>query len=183
MGRVFVISGPSGAGLKEIVGQVLDGRDDIGSVVPVTARKMKSGEQNGVGFWFYDLDGWNALKESGELLECTEFAGNDYGTSRRLVLEQLDAGKNVVLNLEVPRAAQLKANMPEAVCVYMAPASEDVLRSRYEATARSPFEVSARMDVAAQEKQAVGFCDHTIYTDDAEKATKELSVLLDRAYV
>ena len=158
-------------------------RNDIGSVVPVTARKRKSGEQDGVGFWFYDLEGWNAMKESGELLECTEFAGNDYGTSRRLVREQLDAGKNVVLNLEVPRAAQLKANMPEAVCVYMAPSTDELLRARYEKTARSPFEVSARMDVAAQEKQAVGFCDHTIYTDDAEKATKELGVLLDRAYV
>ena len=82
MGRLFVICGPSGAGLREIVGAVLDGRNDIGSVVPVTARKMKAGEQNGVGFWFYDLEGWNAMKESGELLEATEFAGNDYGTSR-----------------------------------------------------------------------------------------------------
>ena len=181
MGRVFVISGPSGAGLKEIVGQVLDGRTDIGSVVPVTARKRKSGEQDGVGFWFYDLEDWNAMKESGELLECTEFAGNDYGTSRRLVQAQLDAGKNVVLNLEVPRAAQLKANMPEAVCVYMAPSTDEILRMRYEKTARSPFEVSARMDVAAQEKQAAAFCDHTIYTDDADEAAKELSALLNQA--
>ena len=183
MGRLFVICGPSGAGLREIVGAVLESRDDIGNVVPVTARKMKAGEQNGVGFWFYDLEGWNAMKESGELLECTEFAGNDYGTSRKLVQEQLDAGKSVVLNLEAARAKQLKANMPEAVCVYMAPSTEELLRARYEKTARSPFEVSARMDVARKEKQAVGFCDHTIYTDDAEKATKELGVLLDRACV
>ena len=181
MGRVFVISGPSGAGLKEIVGQVLDGRTDIGSVVPVTARKRKSGEQDGVGFWFYDLEGWNALKESGELLEATEFAGNDYGTSRRLVQEQLDAGKNVVLSLEAARAKQLKANMPEAVCVYMAPSDDAILRARYGKNARSPFEVSARMDVAAKEKQAADFCDCTILTDDADKAAKELGALLDQA--
>lgn len=181
MGKLYVICGPSGAGLREIVGAVLDSRDDVGNAVPVTARKRKAGEQDGVGFWFYDLEGWNAMKESGELLECTEFAGNDYGTSRRLVREQLDAGKNVVLNLEVPRAAQLKANMPEAVCVYMAPASEDVLRSRYEATARSPFEVSARMDLAAREKAAASFCDLTIRTDDPEQAARELSALLDNA--
>ncbi len=181
MGRLFVICGPSGAGLREIVGAVLDGRNDIGSVVPVTARKMKAGEQNGVGFWFYDLEGWNAMKESGELLEATEFAGNDYGTSRRLVQEQLDAGKNVVLNLEAGRACQLKANMPEAVCVYMAPADDAILRARYEKTARSPFEVSARMDVAAKEKQAASFCDHTIYTDNADQAEKELGALIDQA--
>jgi Guanylate kinase len=180
MGKLFVISGPSGAGLREIVGAVLDGRTDIGNVVPVTARKMKAGEQDGVGFWFYDLEGWNAMKESGELLECTEFAGNDYGTSRRLVREQLDKGKNVVLNLETARAAQLKANMPEAVCVYMEPSSEALLRARYEKTARSPFEVSARMDRAAQEKAAAGFCDCTIFTDDAAQAVSELNALIDR---
>lgn len=181
MGKLFVICGPSGAGLREIVGAVLDGRGDIGSVVPVTARKMKAGEQNGVGFWFYDLEGWNALKESGELLECTEFAGNDYGTSRRLVQEQLDAGKNVVLSLEAPRAKQLKVNMPEAVCVYMAPSDDAILRARYEKTARSPFEVSARMDMAAKEKQAVDFCDCTIFTDDAQEAARALNALIDRA--
>ena len=57
------------------------------------------------------LDAWKAMRESGELLETTEFAGNDYGTSRRLVQEQLDAGKNVLLNLEIDRAAQVKASI------------------------------------------------------------------------
>lgn len=181
MSKLFVICGPSGAGLREIVGAVLESRSDIGSVTPVTARKMKAGEQDGVGFWFYDLEGWTALKESGDLLEATEFAGNDYGTSRRLVREQLDAGKSVVLNLEAARAGQLKANMPEAVCVYMAPSDDAILRARYEKTARSPFEVSARMDMAAREKAAAAFCDHTIFTDDADEAVNALCALLDQA--
>lgn len=180
MGKLYVICGPSGAGLREIIGAVLDSRNDIGDVVPVTARKMKAGEQDGVGFWFYDLEGWNAMKESGELLETTEFAGNDYGTSRRLVQEQLDKGKNVLLNLEVDRAAQIKANMPEAVCVYMEPSDESILRARYETTARSPFEVTARMDRAAKEKAAAGFCDCVIFTDDAAEAAKALNALMDQ---
>ena len=180
MGKLFVISGPSGAGLREIVGAVLDARDDVGHVVPVTARKKKAGEVDGEGFWFYDLEGWNAMKASGELLECTEFAGNDYGTSRRLVEEQLQKGKNVVLNLEVDRAAQIKANMPEAVCVYMEPSTGEILRARYEKTARSPFEVSARMDRAAQEKKTAQFCDRTICTDDGAQAVRELNALIDR---
>ena len=181
MAKLFVISGPSGAGLREIVGAVLDSRQDIGGVVPVTARKKKAGERDGVGFWFYDLDAWKAMRESGELLESTEFAGNDYGTSRRLVQEQLDAGKNVLLNLEIDRAAQVKASMPEAVCVYMAPSTQEQLRARYEKTARSPFEVTARMDRAAQEKAQAGFCDAFIPTDDAREAAAALSALLDRA--
>ena len=181
MAKLFVISGPSGAGLREIVGAVLDSRRDIGSVVPVTARKKKPGERDGAGFWFYDLDAWKAMRESGELLESTEFAGNDYGTSRRLVLEQLAAGKNVLLNLEIDRAAQIKRSMPEAVCVYMAPSTEELLRARYEKTARSPFEVTARMDRAAKEKAQAGFCDAFIPNDDEGEAVKALSALIDRA--
>ncbi len=181
MGRLFVISGPSGAGLREIVASVIDGRKDVGHVVPVTARKMKEGERDGVGFHFYDLEGWNALKESGDLLEATEFAGNDYGTSRRLVREQLDAGKNVILCLETARAAQLKAGMPEAVCVYMEPSDAALLRARYAEKARSPFEVSVRMEQAGKDRAASGFCDARIGTDDPEAAARELNALIDRA--
>lgn len=180
MGKLFVISGPSGAGLREILGAVLGGRDDIGRVVPVTARKRKDGETDGAGFWFYELEDWNAMKESGELLECTEFAGNDYGTSRRLVNEQLAAGKNVVLDLEADRAAQLKANMPQAVWVYMEPSSEALLRAIYEKSARSSFEVTARLDRAAQERRRAQGCDRVIHTDDAYAAARELNALIDR---
>ena len=128
--KLLVVCGPSGAGLGEIVTRVFALRPDTAAATPVTARKPKAGETDGVGFWFYDLEGWNALKESGDLLEATEFAGNDYGTSRRRVTEQLDAGKNVLLNLPVDRAAQLKANMPEAVCVYVCAWSRPRCRDR-----------------------------------------------------
>ena len=77
--------------------------------------------------------------------------------------------------------AQIKKNMPEAVCVYMAPSGDAVLRRRYEATARSPFEVSARMDLAARDKAAASFCDLTINTDEPEQAARELNALLDNA--
>lgn len=179
MGRVFVISGPSGAGLSGIVAAVVDGRSDIGRVVPVTARKRKDGEVNGEGFWFFDLEQWEDMKAKGDLLECTEFAGNDYGTSRRLVNEQLDAGKNVVLVLETERAAMLNKNMPEAICVYMEPSDPAILRSIYEKTARSPVEVDVRMRHADEQRRISLFCDKRIFTDDPEQAAAELNTLID----
>ena len=94
-GRLFVVSGPSGAGIGDVMKKTIESREDIGFIIPVTARKMKAGEENGVGFYFYDLEGWDALKAEGDLLECTEFAGNDYGTSRRQVNEQTAQGKMV----------------------------------------------------------------------------------------
>ena len=122
--KLFVVTGPSGAGIGDVLSAVFVRRSDLATVTPLTARKKKEGEQDGVEFFFYELEEWNALKAAGDLLETTEFAGNDYGTSRKLVEEQLAAGRNVLLNLSVERAAQIKRSMPEAVCVYIAPSPE-----------------------------------------------------------
>ncbi len=176
--KFLVLTGPSGAGLGEIVEKLFAARDDVTSVVPVTARKMKAGEVDGIGFHFYDLDGWNALKESGDLLEATEFAGNDYGTSRRLVEEQLSSGKHVVLSLEAARAVQIKQNMPEAICIFITPSTPQRLQALYEATARSRFEVTARMELAEKESELARFCDATVYSDNEEGAVNALSLLL-----
>ena len=175
--KLYVVSGPSGAGIRDIAAAVFAAREDLCAVTPVTARKMKPGEIDGVGFYFFDLDGWNALKESGDLLECTEFTGNDYGTSRRLVREKLASGRHVLLTLEVERAAQLKKNMPEAVCVYVEP-SPDVLRARYAAISRSPFEVPVRLEAAEKQRALSDFCDARIASDDLNAAAAALSALI-----
>ena len=173
-----VVSGPSGAGVRDVVAAVYARRADVCAVTPVTARKMKPGEQDGVGFWFYDLEGWNALKETGDLLEATELAGNDYGTSRRLVREKLDAGYSVLLQLEIERAAQVRCSMPEAVCIYIEP-TEPVLLQRYQAISRCAPEVTARMAVAAEQREKSAFCDVRICSDDLAAATAELEALID----
>lgn len=175
--KLFVISGPSGAGIGDILAAVFARREDVSPVTPVTARKMKEGERDGVGFFFFDLEGWNALKESGDLLEATEFAGNDYGTSRRLVAEKLEAGKNVLLDLELSRAAQLKANMPEAVCVYIEP-SRPVLEQRYRALCRSDLELSLRLETAERLREQSAFCDVRLNSDELDKAVDALCALL-----
>ena len=173
MAKLYVLSGPSGAGLGEIVKALFAARPSLCAVTPVTARKMKAGEKDGVGFYFYDLEGWNALKESGDLLETTEFAGNDYGTSRRLVLAALSQGHDVLLNLPVERAAQLKRNMDDAVCLYVEP-SEKVLEQRYAAIARSAFELSVRLEQAEKERALASFCGGKICSDEPEKAVAEI---------
>lgn len=178
--KLIVITGPFGAGLKDIVGEVLDSGTDLTTVTPVTARKMKDGEQNGVGFFFYDLEGWNAMKESGDLLEATELAGNDYGTSRALVQEALSGGKHVLLMLEPERAAQVKHNMPEAFCLYVEPADPAQLRARYAKTARNSYELTARMELAAEQRTESGYCDARIDSTDPAAAVREIRELIDR---
>lgn len=177
MSKLFVLSGPSGAGLGEIVTALFARRPALRAVTPVTARKMKAGEVDGVGFYFFDLDGWNAMKESGDLLEATEFAGNDYGTSRKLVNAALSQGHDVLLNLPVERAKQLKANMPEAVCIFVEP-SEPVLKARYQAIARSAFELSVRLEQAEKERALSSFCDARVCSDEPEKAVEAILKLM-----
>lgn len=178
-GKLFVVSGPSGAGIGEVMKSTIESRGDIGFVIPVTARKMKAGEENGKGFYFYDLEGWDALIAEGDLLERTEFAGNDYGTSRSQVLEQTGQGKNVLLNLELSRAAQIKENMPEAVCVFMIPKDRTVLEARYQESARNRFEVPIRMEEATRQVEQSSFCDYIVYSDDLSEAAVELGHIMD----
>ncbi len=177
MKKLLVISGPSGAGNGELITALFRRRSDLGTAVPVTARKMKAGETDGAGFFFYDLEGWEALKASGDLLEATEFAGNDYGTSRKQVEAVLAGGRHALLNLDVARAAQLKKNMPGALCVYAEPSPEE-LRRRYEALSHSPLELSVRLETAERQRSLSGFCDARVCTDDPEAALKALEEIL-----
>ena len=88
--------------------------------------------------------------------------------------------KNVLLNLGVERAAQLKKNMPEAVCIYMEPSTPDLLRERYAKTARTSFELAARMELAKEQRALSSFCDYRIASDDLEAAAQQLSALIGR---
>ena len=176
--KLLVITGPSGAGIGDAAAALFARRKDLGTVTPLTSRRKKEGERDGAVFYFYELEEWNAMKASGELLETTEFAGNDYGTSRRLVEEQLAAGRNVLLTLSVERAAQVKRSMPEAVCVYLEP-SPAVLRERYGRIARSAVELSVRMETAGRQRAAADFCDHFLNSDDLSAAVDALEALLD----
>ena len=177
--RLFVVTGPSGAGLKELAGRLFETRGDVAAVLPVTARKMKPGERDGVGFRFFDLEGWEALRQSGDLIEQTELAGNDYGTSRALVAEILRAGRNVLLNVEPERAAQIKKNMPEAVCLYVEPSDPEILLERWRQTARSEIELKVRMREAERLRALSGFCDEHIDSSNLQAAERELTRLLD----
>ena len=176
--KLIVISGPSGAGIGEIITALFARSARLVPVVPVTARKMKEGEKDGVGFYFFELEGWEAMKASGDLIETTEFAGNDYGTSRKLVEEQLAQGKSVLMERELDRAAQIKRNMPAAVCVYAEP-SEKVLEERLRAISRSELELKLRLQTAERLRAASAFCERHVCSDDVAAAAAEIESLLD----
>lgn len=178
-GKLFVISGPSGAGKSTVVFKAVENRDDVCFSTSVTTRKPRPGEVDGKEYFFVDLDRFKEMVENDELLEHAVYVANSYGTPRAYVQKNLDAGINVLLDIEVQGARQVHEKMPEAVMIFIVPPSMDALRQRLEKrgtdTARA---IEARLIRAKQEYAEADFYDYIIVNDDADKAAKEFEAII-----
>lgn len=178
-GRLIVISGPSGAGKSTVVFKAIEGRDDMCFSTSVTTRKPRPNEVDGREYFFVDLDRFKEMVENDELLEHAEYVANSYGTPRKYVEDKLDSGLNVVLDIEVQGARQIKAKKPDAVFVFIIPPSMEELRRRLVARGTdSERAIEARLIRARQEYAEADFYDYIIVNDDAERAAKELSAII-----
>lgn len=177
-GKLFVISGPSGAGKSTVVFKAIEGRADMCFSTSVTTRKPRPGETDGKEYFFVELDRFREMVENDELLEYAEYVANSYGTPRAYVEKQLEAGINVVLDIEVQGAQQINQKMPEAVKIFIIPPSIEELEKRLIGRGTdSPRAIEARLIRARQEYAEADFYDYIIINDDAEKAAKELSAI------
>lgn len=178
-GKLIVISGPSGAGKSTVVFKAIEDRNDMRFSISVTTRKPRPNEVDGREYFFVDLDRFKEMVENDELLEHAVYVANSYGTPRAYVEQQLDAGMNVLLDIEVQGARQVHEKMPEAVMIFIIPPSIEELKRRLEGrgtdTARA---IEARLIRARQEYAEADFYDYIIINDDAEKAAKELSSII-----
>ena len=178
-GKLIVISGPSGAGKSTIVFKAIEGRTDFCFSTSVTTRAPRAGEQDGREYFFVDRERYDRMVENGELLEHAEFVGNCYGTPKSQVLERLDNGITVVLDIEVQGAAQVKALMPEAVTVFLAPPSLEALEQRLRGRGTESDEtIRSRLETARKELLLAPTYDHTVVNDDADRAAAELEAIL-----
>ena len=178
-GRLFVISGPSGAGKSTVVFKAIEGRNDMCFSTSVTTRKPRPNEVDGREYFFVDLDRFKEMVENDELLEHAEYVANSYGTPRKYVEDKLDSGLNVVLDIEVQGARQIKAKKPDAVFVFIIPPSMEELRRRLVARGTdSERAIEARLIRARQEYAEADFYDYIIVNDDAERAAKEFSAII-----
>lgn len=159
-GRLFVISGPSGAGKSTVVFKAIEGRNDMCFSTSVTTRKPRPNEVDGREYFFVDLDRFKEMVENDELLEHAEYVANSYGTPRKYVEDKLDSGLNVVLDIEVQGARQIKAKKPDAVFVFIIPPSMEELRRRLVARGTdSERAIEARLIRARQEYAEADFYD------------------------
>ncbi|MDH6708617.1 MULTISPECIES: guanylate kinase [unclassified Kitasatospora] len=177
--RLTVLSGPSGVGKSTVVAHMRKQHPEVWLSVSATTRHPRPGEQNGVQYHFVDNDEFDKLIANGELLEWAVFAGNRYGTPRSAVLEKLDRGEPVLLEIDLQGARQVRESMPEAQLVFLAPPSWDELVRRLTGRGTEPQDViEKRLEAAKVELAAETEFDTTLVNTSVEQVAAELLALL-----
>lgn len=174
-GTLYILSAPSGAGKTSLVKALLQQDADVVVSVSHTTRDMRPGEQDGVDYNFVTMDAFNALIEQGQFLEYAEVFGNKYGTSQQWVRDQLEAGRDVILEIDWQGAEQVRRLMPEAVTVFILPPSRAALRERLNARGQDSEEIiDGRMAEAISEMSHYPEYDYLLINDDFAQALDEL---------
>ncbi|WP_045692879.1 guanylate kinase [Streptomyces rubellomurinus] len=177
--RLTVLSGPSGVGKSTVVAHMRKMHPEVWLSVSATTRHPRPGEKNGVQYHFVDNDEFDKLVANGELLEWAEFAGNRYGTPRAAVLEKLERGEPVLLEIDLQGARQVRESMPEAQLVFLAPPSWDELVRRLTGRGTEPQDViERRLEAARVELAAEPEFDSTLVNHSVEQVAAELLALL-----
>jgi guanylate kinase len=178
-GKVFVITGPSGVGKGTLIAKLLESIPELELSVSATTRSPRAGEQDGREYHFLDPEEFERRVQSDDFLEHATYSGNRYGTLRSAVDERLAAGRSVVLEIEVQGARQVRAAMPEAVLIFIAPPDPSDLRKRLEGRATDSNEaMEKRLRTAEFELDAQEEFQHVIVNDDVQKAASELEGLV-----
>ena len=179
--RLTVLSGPAGSGKSSIVSYLREHHPEIWHSVSVTTRAQRPGEVEGVDRYVVDGEAFARMVRDGELLEHANYAGNWYGTPRPPVEERLSRGELVLLEIELQGARQVRALMPDALLVFLAPPSWDELERRLRGRDTEPPDViERRLDTARIELAAEDEFDETIVNTSVSEAAEALVALMRR---
>jgi len=182
VGLVFVITGPSGVGKGTLIRGLLERVAGLELSVSATTRAPRPGERDGVDYHFLDEAEFERRVAAGEFVEHASYSGHRYGTLRSELERRREQAAGVVLEIEVQGARQIRATMPEAVQVFIAPPSVEALRARLVGRGTdAPADVEARLATALAELEARDEFPHVVVNDRLEQATEELAGIVQAA--
>ena len=178
-GTLFVITGPSGAGKGTVLKKVIQSLNGLYFSVSATTRKPREGEVDGVHYHFLTRERFEELIEKDRFLEYAQYAGNYYGTPLDPVEEHLEQGHDVILEIELQGALQVKKRLPKAVLVFIAPPSFEELESRLRGRGTETDEVIRnRLAIARQECANMDEFRFIVVNDEVEDAADRLRAIM-----
>ena len=179
-GNLFVISGPSGAGKGTLRENALNDIKNLVYSISCTTRKPREGEVDGVQYRFITHEKFKEDIEKNLFLEYAHVHADFYGTLKEDVIKELNAGNDVLLEIDVQGAIQVREKMPEAVLIFVAPPSVEELEKRLrKRNTETEENLKLRLNNALKELELKDKYDYVIINDDLEKASKELRKIID----
>ena len=178
MGRLFVVSAPSGAGKTTLCRMLLARSDDLVYSISTTTRQPRPGETDGRDYFFVAEERFKEMIAQGALLEWAEVFGRYYGTGRRWVESQLALGKHVLVDVDVDGARQIKENFSEAVLIFIVPPTMAELSRRLRGRETETEEqMEIRLGRARAEIEARDLYDYLIVNDEVQSAAEDLAAV------
>jgi len=179
MSVVFVISAPSGSGKSTLVRRVLDADPKLAFSISYTTRKLRGAEKEGQNYHYTDRASFERMIANGEFLEWAEVFGNYYGTHRRYLDQAAAAGRDLVLDIDVQGAAQLKEKIPDAVSLFILAPSREELEKRLRARSEDAEEViQRRLREAAEEIRHYHQYDYVLVNHEVEQSVERLQSII-----
>ena len=178
-GVLVVVSGFSGAGKGTLMKALLDQYDNYALSISATTRAPREGETEGREYFFKSREEFLRMIEEDALIEYAQYVGNYYGTPKDYVLGNMDAGKDVILEIEIQGALKVKEKFPEAVLVFVMPPSAGELKRRLIGRGTEPLSIiDARLKRAAEEAVGIEKYDYIIVNDDVNECVARLHALI-----
>ncbi len=181
-GILAVISGFSGAGKGTLVKRLIDEDDQYALSISATTRNPRPGEQEGVHYFFISNDEFEKMIENDELLEHACYVDHYYGTPKRFVEEQLESGKDVILEIEVQGALQIKKKYPEALLLFVTtPSVEELKRRLRQRGSETDEQIAGRIRRASEEVDLIWDYDALIIAYDPESGVEQIRCAIEAA--
>ncbi len=178
-GLLLVVSGPSGAGKGTICKALLNKNDQIKLSVSATTRKPRTGEVDGVNYFFIEKEKFTTMIENGEFLEYAQIYDNFYGTPKAAIMECLEKGQDVILEIEMQGARQIKDVCPDGVFIFVLPPSLEELKNRIVGRGtETAEEIEKRFSCAFDEINRIVDYDYFIVNDNVEKSVKQVESII-----
>lgn len=175
-----MIAGPSGVGKGTVVRRVLEMVPELELSVSATTRRRRAAERDGYDYTFVDDLEFDRMIVAGELLEWAEVFGGRYGTPAEPIRRAMEAGRDVLLEIDVQGARQVREAVPEAVLVFLAPPSLDELERRLRSRGTEDEErLARRLATATRELRAGDWFDHVVVNDELEGASSQVAAIIE----